>query len=83
MSIKLQVVMDEDEVAEIREVAHANHMTVSEWVRLALRRARENEPRRSIRRKLEALETASGHSFPTGDIETVLGEIERGYLETP
>jgi hypothetical protein len=71
----------EDEMAEIREVASANHLTVAEWVRQALRRAREGEPRKSRRQKLEALDAAARYSFPIADIDVVLDEIERGYLE--
>ena len=29
--------------------------------------------------KLEAIRKATEHSFPTGDIEDLLAEIERGY----
>jgi hypothetical protein len=32
-------------------------------------------------RKLRALSVATAHSFPTADIEEMLAEIERGYLE--
>jgi hypothetical protein len=31
------------------------------------------------REKLEAIRKATEHSFPTGDIEDLLAEIERGY----
>lgn len=40
MSVRLQVVMSEDEHAEIRRAAEAARMTVSAWVRTALRDAR-------------------------------------------
>ncbi len=80
MSVRLQVVMDEDELADIREIAKAQRLTVSEWVRLALRSARRDQPRTSVRRKLEVIAAAAAHRFPAGDIETMLEEIERGYL---
>jgi len=36
------------------------------------------------RKKLEILRAAAKNSFPTGDIQQILAEIERGYLpETP
>ena len=79
MSIRLQVIVDEDEMEEIRAVARAKRLTVSEWVRLSLREARHDLPRTPKRRKLEAIAEAAGHRFPAGDIETMLAEIERGY----
>jgi hypothetical protein len=37
-------------------------------------------PSRSIAEKLEAIRLAAQHEFPTEDIETMLSEIESGYL---
>jgi predicted transcriptional regulator len=34
-------------------------------------------------RTLQALRAATAHSFPTADIEEMLADIERGYLEEP
>lgn len=58
-------------------------MNVSEWVRHALRRARRSEPAFEAGRKLEAIRAAARHEFPTADIEQMLREIERGYLDGP
>jgi hypothetical protein len=80
MSKRLQVVLDEEELREIRRAARRQRMTVSEWVRQALRAARRGEPSRDERMKLEVIRRASEHAFPTGSIEDVLAEIERGYL---
>jgi hypothetical protein len=71
--------LDEDELREIQRIARTRRMTVAEWVRQALRSAGEGEPLRDANRKLEAVRAAARHSFPTGDIEVMLGEIERGY----
>lgn len=54
-------------------------MTVAEWVRQALREARKSDPRSDPGQKLAAVRSASLHSFPTGDIEEMLGDIETGY----
>jgi hypothetical protein len=81
MSTRLQVLLDEAEMREIREVAARQHMTVAEWVRQALRAARRREPRIAAERKLDALRKASEHAFPTADIDTMLEEIRRGYLD--
>jgi hypothetical protein len=79
MSKRLQVVLDETELREIRRAAKARQMTVSEWVRQSLREARRNQPRRDIQRKLRALEAAMRHEAPTADIDQMLAEIEAGY----
>ena len=84
MSKRLQVILEEPEMREIRRIAKRQHMTVAEWVRQALRAARREEPIIDSRKKLDVVRAASQHSFPTGDIQQILEEIERGYLrDTP
>lgn len=78
MSKRLQVVLDEDELEEIRLAAERRRMTVSEWVRQCLREARADEPTRSVAAKLDAVRRATANSFPTGDIDQLLDEIARG-----
>ncbi len=69
---------------EIRRVARGHDMTVADWVRQALRAARRQTPAVDAGRKLDAVRAAARHAFPTGDIEQMLAEIERGYLsDTP
>ena len=80
MSKRLQVILDDEEMSELREVAKRNRMSVAEWVRQALRAARLREPVHSREQKLAALRTACEHAFPAGTIEEMLEEIERGYL---
>ena len=79
MSIRLQVLFDEEELAEIKEIAQRQHMTVSEWVRQALRQARRREPRSAAAMKRQVVEQAVMHAFPTADIDQMLDEIEAGY----
>ncbi len=71
--------MDEAEVGEYRRLAKRDGVTLAEWVRQRLRRARREEPSRDVERKLGAVRAATSHEFPTGDIEQMLGEIESGY----
>ncbi|HVV52896.1 MAG TPA: CopG family transcriptional regulator [Polyangia bacterium] len=80
MSIRLQVVLDEEELAEIRRAARRSHMTSSEWVRQALRKARRAEPQGDVKKKLAVVRSAAVHAFPTADVDQMLVEIERGYL---
>ena len=54
-------------------------MTMAEWVRQALRQARQRR-RQAVDVKLRVLEEACRHEGPTADIETMLDEIEQGYL---
>jgi hypothetical protein len=79
MSKRLQVVLDESELEEIQQAADREGVTLSEWVRRALREARGRESTRSKESKLQALRVASQHAFPVGDIDQMLSEIERGY----
>jgi hypothetical protein len=58
-------------------------MTVAEWVRGALREARRATPSVAPERKLAVVRAAARHAFPTAEIETMVAEIERGYLEEP
>ncbi len=84
MSKRLQVILEDGEMREIQRIARRSRMTVAEWVRQALRAARYQEPGTDARKKLDILRTAARNSFPTGDIQQILSEIERGdLLETP
>jgi hypothetical protein len=79
MSKRLQVVLSDEELEQLREAASREGLTVSEWVRQALRRARRERPAGGRARKLAAVRAAARHSFPTADIDQMLNEIERGY----
>ena len=79
MSTRLQVVLDEAELASIRQAAKAQRQTVSAWVRQTLRAARRECPASDAGRKVQVIREAAGHSYPTADIDTMLSEIEHGY----
>ena len=74
MSKRLQVLIVEDEYLEIQAIARRRRMTVSEWIRQALRKAMDDQPG-TAEAKLRAIADASRHSFPTADIETMLSEM--------
>jgi hypothetical protein len=80
MSQRLQVLLDEAELEEIRQVAAQRRMTVSAWVRQTLREARSGISTVPVERKLMAVREAARHSYPTADIEQMNAEIERGYV---
>lgn len=81
MSTRLQVVMDEAELEAVRRAARERGMTVSEWVRQALRDARRKVAGGDAERKLAAIRAADRHAYPTADIDRMIAEIERGYGE--
>ncbi len=77
---RLQVLMDDDELRDIQRLARRERVTTAEWVRQRLREARERHARPDIAAKLAAVQAAYRHQGPTGDIEQMLAEIERGYM---
>jgi hypothetical protein len=79
MSQRLQVLVDERELREIRRLAHREHVTVAEWVRRAIRDATRRVPGTAPDRKLGAIRAAATLDFPTADIDEMLEQIERGY----
>ena len=78
MAKRLQVLLDEEEYREIQAVARGHRLSVSEWVRQALRKARFDRPRATKEAKLRAIAEAGRHQYPTADIDTMLAEIEAG-----
>lgn len=83
MSERLQLLLDEKELREIRRIAKRHHMTVSQWVRKALREARALEPSGNVSAKLQALRSATRHAYPAPEPKQMLEEISRGYLSGP
>jgi hypothetical protein len=79
MTQRLQVLLEEAEMKEVRRAARARHMTVAEWVRDALRAARRRQPQSAPDRKLAVVRAASRHALPTAEIDRMLADIERGY----
>lgn len=77
MTKRLQVLFDDEEYGEITSTAERERMTVAEWVRQALRRARRDREN-TTDSKLRAIETAARYAYPTADIEEMLDEISAG-----
>lgn len=80
MSKRLQVILDESEYRDVQRAARSRHMSIAGWVRQALVQARQREPIGDIQKKLEAVRSAARYESPTSDIDTMLAEIESGYL---
>ena len=79
MSKRLQVLIPDQEMADIRRLAKREHLTTGEWVRRVLREARASRPEVEPEMKLKAVRRAAKYSFPTADLKQMLSEIERGY----
>lgn len=80
MSVKrLQVLFEEEELAEIQRIAESKRQPVAGWVRGVLREAMERESTADSRPKLEALRKAISYDFPAPPIDQMLAEIEAGY----
>ncbi len=79
MSKRLQVLLPDPEMEEIRRLARRERLTVGEWVRRILREGRSRRPVHEPQQKLKAVRKAAEYSFPTADIGQMLAEIERGY----
>jgi len=54
-------------------------LSIAEWVRQALDSARRREPMGGMAKKLETVRRAAQCRYPSGDLESMLGEIEAGY----
>ena len=80
MSKRLQIVVDEDEVRRFAQCAKAEGLTLSSWARQALRAAEREVSMGNPDAKLAAIRAAYQFDFPAPDIETMLEEIERGYV---
>ncbi len=79
MSKRLQVLLPDSEMEEIRRIARRHRLTVGEWVRQVLRAAQSRQPAADPGVKLKAVRQAAECSFPTAEIGQMLAEIERGY----
>jgi hypothetical protein len=76
---RLQVLLDERELVEVQRAARRSRQSVAEWVRGALRDARAAQGGPQPADKLQTLRASLTHDFPTGPIEQMLEDIERGY----
>lgn len=78
MSKRLQIVMADEEIEELRRSAEREGMSLSEWARQALRRAQRSQEGPTADDKMKAVERALACDYPTGDIEEILASIEKG-----
>jgi len=80
MTRRLQVLFEDDELAEIQAFAKRRRQTTAAFVRDAVRAARQSSDHPTVESKLRALREAVSHAYPTADVDQMNEEIERGYL---
>jgi hypothetical protein len=73
----MQVLFDDLKYRDIQTCAQREHITVAEWVRQVLRRAR-SEQTHTVESKLRGVSRAACHTYPSGDIDQILEEIVQG-----
>jgi transposase-like protein len=81
MSTRLQVVLSDAELARFRRVARRCGLTLSEWVRQALRGAERASATGDPDRKLQVIRGAARCEFPVAEIDQMLREIEQGSAQ--
>lgn len=79
MTKRLQVLFDDADYAALQAAAASQGMTVAEWVRQALMAARRAHSTLDTDRKLAAIRHAVRHTAPTGPVDRLIDETERGY----
>ncbi len=78
MTKRLQITLSDEEYLEIEGVARKQRLTVAEWVRQELSKAKGGYSG-TVEAKLRAIAKASQQEFPTANIDVMLEEIESGY----
>jgi hypothetical protein len=78
MSKRLQVLIDDDEYKDMQRIARQHRLTVSAWVRQALRDLIRRDPIGDQDKKLRAVREAARHTYPAPPIDQMLREIESG-----
>lgn len=76
----MQVLLSEDELETFRRAARAERMSLSDWVRSALRDVAAGRSTVHPDERIAAIRNAAKHEFPAPDIEQMLAEIESGYV---
>lgn len=80
MSNRLQVLLEAKEYSSFRKIAESFGLSLGEWVRQSLRKSAQECSAHDPDKKLKAVRKAVTYAYPSGDIDTMLKEIEQGYL---
>jgi hypothetical protein len=78
MSKRLQVILPDDEYRALADAAREQGKPIARVVRESLHRALAEETRTAPDKRIAAVLRFARFTGPTGDIDQILGEIERG-----
>ena len=78
MSKRIQIMMPDDEYQAVTDLARRQGKPLSRVVRDSLRRTAAEEPRPPPEERIAAVLRYARFAGPTGDIDRLLSEIERG-----
>jgi len=83
MAKRLRLTLQDSEYREIQKLARSRRMSLAEWIRQALDLAPRREPLGDTSKKIAVIRAAAQNDYPTGDIDSMLVEIEKGYGTGP
>ena len=78
MSKRLQILLDDSEYKELQRASRREKKTVASWVRQRIRGSLQEQAPEDPDKKLARILRFAKYSGPTGDIETLLAEVEKG-----
>jgi hypothetical protein len=78
VSKRLQVVLSDEEYRAVARLARRQARPVSEVVRESLRRTMDEQGERPAEDRIASVLRFARFSGPTGDIDRILSDIERG-----
>ena len=77
------MLLPDEEMSETQEFAVRARLTVAACVRCALDDVKRRQASGDPARKVAAIRAAASHEFPSGDIASMLGEIEQVLVAGP
>ncbi|MBI4924858.1 MAG: antitoxin [Bdellovibrio sp.] len=81
MSKRLQILLPEEEYKEIQTISRLDKKTIAEWVRQSIRSSIKERVPEESEKKIARILSFAKYSGPTGDIQSLLKEIEKGRGE--
>lgn len=80
MSKRLQVLVTDEEMRLVKEMAAASHVSSGQWVRQLIRQATERRSPKTYEERMRLTLEAAKFNLPTCDIDQMNREIEEGYV---
>ena len=80
MSKRLQVLINTRDYQSWQNVSKKLGLSLGEWVRQVLNEKTNEFSLRNPNTKIESIRLFSSKNYPSGKIDQILNEIEKGYL---